>query len=104
MPDGIHQVSPRHTVIAFSYLQILDLLTTVAFLMAGLQEGNHLIRALLGIVPNAVSGLLAVKIVAIGLGIYCACTRRHRLLARATAFYAFLVGWNLIALIVGLGR
>ena len=87
--------------IQYSYLQLLDLLTTVAFLLIGVQEGNPVVRLALEVAPSPVSGLLGVKLAALGLGIYCIRAGRLRLLSRINALFAVVVAWNLVALIVG---
>lgn len=88
-------------LIQYSYLQVLDFMTTIAFLMHGIREGNPLVRVALQYAPNPWGGLLAVKIAAIGLGIYCWRAGRNRLLVRINILFALVVAWNLVALIVG---
>ena len=90
-----------HQLTQYSYLQLLDLLTTLAFLMRGVQEGNPLIRWVLQLSANPVFGLVAVKACAVLLGIYCWRMGRERLLQRMNYLFAFVVAWNLVALIVG---
>jgi len=85
---------------AFFYLQFLDLLTTVAFLAQGVEEGNPLVRLAMSTAPHPVWGLVAVKSLAVLLGIWCGSTRRHRILSRINLFYAIIVAWNLVALIL----
>ncbi len=86
-------------VIQFSYLQLLDILTTLAFLAGGTKEANPMVRAALNLAPTPLVGLLAVKLLAIGLALYCWRTSRMRLLTLANVFFAFLVTWNLIAVL-----
>jgi hypothetical protein len=88
----------------FSYLQVLDFLTTIAFLMNGVQEGNPLVRLALGVGTNPLASLLAVKILAILLGLFCWYRGRRALLVRINVLFAILVAWNLIALIMGSAR
>ncbi len=76
-------------------------MTTVAFLLHGVHEGNPFVRAALQYAPNPLGGLLAVKVLAIGLGIYCWRGGRERLLSRVNILFAAIVAWNLVALIVG---
>ena len=76
-------------------------MTTVAFLLHGIHEGNPLVRAALRFSPNPLSGLLAVKVLAVGLGIYCWKGGRERLLMKINILFAVIVAWNMIALIVG---
>jgi hypothetical protein len=90
-----------HQLTQYSYLQLLDLLTTLAFLLRGLQEGNPVVRLALNVAPDPLTGLLAVKLVALGLGFYCWRMGRERLLQRMNLLFAAVVAWNLVALIVG---
>jgi hypothetical protein len=85
----------------YSYLQILDFLTTIAFLVQGVQEGNPLVRFAISAGSNPLGGLLAVKILAVLLGIYCWRLGRQKLLLRINVLFAVLIAWNLVALIVG---
>jgi Domain of unknown function (DUF5658) len=87
-------------LLQFSYLQVLDFLTTLAFMINGVQEGNPLVRLALRYAPHPLSGLLAVKLVAIALGFYCWIRGRDRLLTRMNWLFAILVAWNLAALII----
>ena len=66
-------------LVEFSYLQMLDVLTTVAFLM---------------------QGVVALKFAAFGLALVCITQSRHKLLQRVNVFFAVLVAWNLLALIM----
>jgi hypothetical protein len=84
----------------FSYLQILDFLTTVAFLMHGVHEANPLVRLAFGAGANPVAILLLVKLLAIVLGLYCWRQGRRQLLSRINILFAVLVAWNLVALIL----
>jgi hypothetical protein len=88
----------------FSYLQILDFLTTVAFLLNGVREGNPLVRLALGAGTNPLVSLLAVKLLAIVLGFYCWYRGRRQLLFRINILFALLVAWNLVALILERAR
>jgi len=87
-------------LLQYSYLQILDFMTTVAFLLNGIREGNPLVRFALEYAPHPLGGLLAVKVLAIALGFYCWYGGRHRLLGRINILFATVVAWNLGALIV----
>jgi hypothetical protein len=96
-------VSPMTvTLLNYAYLQVLDLLTTSAFLLAGVREANPLVLLAMRVAPNAIVGLIAVKSMALLLGLICWRTSRARLLKAATAFYAVLVAYNLVCLILGL--
>jgi hypothetical protein len=87
-------------LLQYSYLQVLDFLTTIAFMINGVQEGNPLVRFALRVTPHPLSGLLAVKMAALGLGLYCWVRGRERLLSRMNLLFAILVAWNLAALII----
>lgn len=87
-------------IIQYSYLQILDFLTTVAFLLIGVQEGNPMVRFALEIAPTPLTGLIFVKLLALGLGFYCLRLKKEGLLAKINLLFAVVVAWNLVALIV----
>lgn len=86
-------------LLQFSYLQVLDFLTTVAFLMHGVDEGNPLVRLALRYAPHPLGGLVVVKLLAVSLGVYCWRRGRDRLLSRINVLFALVVMWNVAALI-----
>lgn len=88
-------------LLEYSYLQVLDFLTTIAFLIHGVKEGNPLVRFFLSATGNPINGLLLVKVLAVLLGLYCWRMNRTRLLTRINLLFALLVAWNLVALILG---
>ncbi len=88
-------------LVQYSYLQMLDLLTTLAFMLHGIQEGNPLVRFALRYSSHPLGGLLAVKVMALGLGFYCWRCGREKLLTRINILFAVVVAWNLLALIAG---
>jgi hypothetical protein len=88
-------------LVQFSYLQILDLMTTLAFLLHGVQEANPLVRFALRFAPHPLEGLLAIKCLALSLGIYCWRCGREKLLTRMNILFAIVVAWNMVALIMG---
>jgi hypothetical protein len=75
-------------------------MTTIAFLMNGIREGNPVVRMALHYAPHPLGGLLAVKIAAVALGIYCWRGGRERLLFRINILFALVVAWNMVALII----
>ena len=85
----------------FSYLQVLDFLTTIAFMINGVKEANPLVRFAVRMSPSPISGLIVVKVLAVVLGIYCWRMGRQRLLSRINVVFAMVIAWNLVALIVG---
>jgi hypothetical protein len=88
------------TLYNYSYLQVLDFLTTVAFLINGVSEGNPIVNWAINVFPSPLVGLAAVKLVAIALGIYCWQSAKGQLLARINVAFAILVAWNLLSLIL----
>src|SRR5262249_4372822 len=87
-------------LLQYSYLQVLDFLTTVAFLLNGIREANPLVRFALAYSPHPIGGLVLVKLAAAALGIYCWRSQKSRLLARINALFAVVVVWNVAALIL----
>jgi hypothetical protein len=88
-------------LLQYSYLQMLDLLTTMAFMLHGIQEANPVVRFALRSSSHPLGGLLVLKMMALGLGIYCWRCGRERLLTRINILFAIVVAWNLVALIAG---
>jgi hypothetical protein len=87
-------------LVEFTYLQMLDVLTTVAFLMQGVAEANPIVNWAKDNGPSPVIGLVLLKVAAFGLAIICFAKARHKLLQRVNVFFAVLVAWNLLALIL----
>ena len=87
-------------LLQYSYLQVLDLLTTIAFMINGVREGNPLVRLAIRYSHDPITGLVLVKVVAIALGLYCWMRGRGRVLTRMNILFAVLVAWNLAALIL----
>ncbi len=104
IPNRAAAAAAGPILMQFVYLQGLDVLTTLAFLLAGVQEGNVLVRTAIRLVGNPLSGLLLIKAGAMLLGGICWWRGRMTLLRRANVFFAGLVAWNLVCLILGLGR
>ena len=90
----------NHLFLQYSYLQVLDFLTTLAFLLNGVQEGNPVVRWAIGLTSSPLSGLLLIKLVAIVIGIACWRLGRGRLLLRMNVLFALVVTWNVVAIIV----
>ncbi len=88
-------------LIQYSYLQVLDFMTTMAFLVNGIHEGNPVVNYAIRYGPTPLSGLFLVKLVAVALGIYCWRFGRVKLLGRINVLFALVVTWNLAALIIG---
>jgi hypothetical protein len=104
MPDTDAVARERNpmsqVLLQYSYLQVLDFLSTLAFLVNGVREANPLVRLALSAGSNPITGLLAVKLLAILLGFYCWRVGKRQLLSRINLIFALLVAWNLVALIL----
>jgi len=91
---------PGFTPLAqFSYLQLLDVLTTLAFLTTGGHEANPVVRFAMVAARSPLVGLLALKVCAVAAAIYCTRTARERTLKRINVLFAALIVWNLVALL-----
>jgi hypothetical protein len=87
-------------LVNFVYLQILDVLTTMAFLWQGVEEANPIVKAAMSFTSDPLSGLVLVKIVAIGLALSCWRSGRASVLSKANFFFCGIVLWNLTAMAV----
>ena len=88
------------SLVIFSYFQLLDLLTTLLFLLYGVQEANPLVNFAMRAAPTPLLGLVLVKVAALALGFYCWRLGRRSLLLRINVLFGILVSWNLVALIL----
>ena len=84
----------------FFYLQVLDFLTTIAFHLYGIREGNPLVRLAISAAPSPLLGLFGVKVLAIALALWCLKMGRAKLLSRMNLLFAIVVAWNLVAIIM----
>jgi hypothetical protein len=92
------------SLVLFTYLQFLDLLTTLVFIMHGVREANPLVKFALVAAPSPLMGLLLIKVAALALAICCSIQGRQKLLLRINIFFAALISWNLLAMIAGATR
>ena len=85
-------------LLTFIALQIMDLLTTVAFLRGGGSEANPLIR--LALAGSASPGLALVlpKLLAVALAGYAWSTGRKRILLKMDVLFGAFVAWNLMVI------
>jgi hypothetical protein len=86
--------------VQFAYLQVLDLLSTLAFLLHGVGEANPFVLWSMRTAPNPLGGLMLVKCLGLVLALFCMQTNRQLLLSRINYFYAALIAWNLICLVI----
>ena len=63
-----------------------------------MREANPYVKLAMLYSPNPLRGLLLVKILAIGLGLYCWRVGKQRLLTRMNILFAVVLAWNLAAL------
>lgn len=90
-------------MLQFVYLQGLDVLTTLAFLLSGVREANPFVRMALRLTDSPLGGLLLVKVLALMLAMICMWKGRVKLLMMANVFFAALIAWNLVSMILTLG-
>ena len=87
-------------LIQFICLQLLDALTTMAFLSRGVNEGNPLVRAALRIsLAHPELPLALVKLAGIAVALYAYRTGRHKMLRRINVLFAVCVLWNVAAMV-----
>jgi len=77
----------------FLYLQLLDVVTTWLGFRMGLGEASPFIQFLMRMGPLV--GLLASKVVAVGMGAFCVWRGRFKVISWINYWYAGLVVWNL---------
>ena len=90
------------TVQIFIYLQLLDVLTTLVGFKLGATEASPFIRVLMHAGP--VAGVIASKVLALGVGAICIYTKKHHLIHWITYWYGGLVVWNLMVLLTARGH
>jgi len=88
-------IRPTQLLVEFCFLQLMDFLSTWAFLVHHVPEGNALVRW----PGHPFEGLALAKLGAIGLGVLCWHIGRPRALRYGSLFYAVVVVWNLVAII-----
>lgn len=86
----------------FIYLQLLDLLTTLVGFKLGAAEASPFIRMLMHAGPAF--GVVASKVLALGLGAVCVYAQKQHLIRWATYWYGGLVVWNLIVMLAAPGH
>ncbi len=84
----------------FVYLQLLDVLTTIAFLLQGVGEGNPIVRWVITHGPHPIGSLFLMKAVAVAMAIVCVYRHREGLLRKVNIFFAMVVLYNLAVLII----
>jgi hypothetical protein len=95
--DNINQGPRMATIYIFIYLQLLDLLTTLVGFKLGVREASPFIRMLMYAGPA--TGVLASKVLALGLGGLCIYYKKNHLIRWVTYWYSGLIVWNLMVLL-----
>src|ERR671931_301646 len=96
MTDPVAQESAlAPSLLLFSYFQLLDLLTTIGFIIHGVKEGNPIVKFALAVAPTPFMGLAFVKVLAVIMGIYCWKMGRQKLLGRVNVLFSLLISWNM---------
>ena len=86
----------------FIYLQLLDLLTTLVGFRLGAREASPFIRMLMHAGPAV--GVMASKVLALGLGAFCVYYKKTHLIRWASYWYGALVVWNLMIMLTAPGH
>lgn len=86
----------------FVCLQLLDLVTTMVGFRLGAIEASPFVRLLMHFGPAA--GVVASKVVALGIGALCIYLKRNRLIRWASYWYGALVAWNVVVLLLQQSR
>ncbi len=81
----------------FIYLQLLDLLTTLVGLRLGAREASPFIRMLM--VAGPAAGVMASKVLSLGLGALCIYFRKDHLIRWISYWYGGLIVWNLMVML-----
>lgn len=89
-----------HVLAEFIYLQVLDVLTTVAFMMYGVAEVNPVVKWAMRESPSALGGLFLVKVAAVMLALFCMARSQQKLLRGVNIFFAGVVAYNVFVLIM----
>jgi hypothetical protein len=83
----------------FVYLQLLDLLTSMAGFKVGAHEVSPFIAKLIH-TSSPLLGLAAAKIIGLAIGAACVALNRTRLIGWINYWYAALIVWNLCIILV----
>ena len=89
-----------HVLAEFIYLQVMDMLTTVAFMMYGVAEVNPVVKWAMRESPSALGGLFLVKVAAVMLALFCMARSQQKLLRGVNIFFAGVVAYNMFVLIM----
>jgi hypothetical protein len=82
----------------FAALQCLDVVTTLIFLSKGVREGNPLVSWTLPYLHSQLIGLIAAKLLAMIIGVWCYRNGKISALRIANIGYSAIIGWNLLTI------
>ncbi len=101
--ERYQQLFPPAYLQAFVYLQLLDFLTTMIGLRLGLSEASPTIRPF--IEPLGMGAAIGVsKLIAFSLAGVCLLSGRERIIRLINYWFAVLVVWNMMLIIIVLKR
>lgn len=89
--------------VVFLCLQILDVLTTILFILAGAEEGMWVTRWLMNWL-GPWYGLMAGKLIIAVLLVAAFIKNKRRAIVIANYVYLGVIGWNVLAAIISLVR
>jgi len=101
VPFPLHRPLPTPSLTTFVVLQCLDILTTLLGLHLGARESSIFIGRLMHTGPLA--GLLIAKILAVFLVAAALRYRRPRVVVFVNYWFAAVVSWNLLMILIKLG-
>lgn len=87
----------------FLYLQVLDFITTLVGFRVGAAEASPFIAKLIH-VSSPLAGVAVSKVVAIAIAAFCLFTQRQKLVNWINYWYAGLVVWNLVIILIAINR
>ena len=87
-----------HVLAQFIYPQMMDMLTTVAFMMYGIAEVHPVVKWAMRESPSALGGLFLVKVAAVMLALFCMARSQQKLLRGANILFAGVVAYNILVL------
>jgi hypothetical protein len=91
----------RNRLAQFVYLQLLDVLTTLAAFKDGVEESNPLVVLLMDATGSPAAGVALAKLLAFGVALFCWRRGKHKLLWGVNLFYSAIVVWNLVVILRG---
>ena len=97
-PQGVRRQFPQPSLTVFVILQVLDILTT----LMGIRMGAHEASVFVGQLMNAgpVGGLLLSKIFAVFLVASAMRFKRPRLVVFLNYWFAAVITWNLVMIVI----